>query len=81
MARELNNILIKDGSKLKQKLTYHLFNSILRGRKYLEYVLRKEGNYSNRWLCRIDQNITGIGYLNKCNLQFDPKSKRSPFIV
>ena len=39
---------IKDGSKLKQKLTYHLFNSMLRGRKYLEYVLRKEGNYPDR---------------------------------
>ena len=47
MAREFNNILIKDGSKLKQKLTYHLFNSMLRGRKYLEYVLRKEGNDPN----------------------------------
>ena len=48
MAREFNNILFKDGSKLKQKLTYHLFNSMLIGRKYLEYVLRKEGNYPDR---------------------------------
>ena len=38
---------IKDGRKLKQKLTYHIFNSMLRGRKYLEYVLRKQGNYPN----------------------------------
>ena len=59
MARELNNILIKDGSKLKQKLTYHLFNSMLRGRKYLEYVLRKQGNYPNWQVFRIDQYIIG----------------------
>ena len=39
---------IKGGRKFKQKLTYHLFNNMLRDRIYQEYVLGKEGNYPNR---------------------------------
>ena len=39
---------IKNGRKLKQKLIYNLFNIKFRRRKYQEYVLRNEDNYSNR---------------------------------
>ena len=64
---------MKSGRKFKQKLTNHLFNSMLRGRKYLEMSQeRKEIILIGRYL-EFTNILREIGYLDKFNLQFNDK--------
>ena len=60
---------IKGGKKSKQKMFYHLFNDILRGIKYQEYILNQVRNYLNRYL-ELTSILRDVGNLKETDLTF-----------